>query len=79
MNEITKVLPKHISTFIDVMCGAFNVGINIVAERVIYNEYLPHTFELVKVLLQDDKKELLQRINNIIARYGLKKVRKNHI
>jgi len=76
IDEIVKILPKHISTFVDVMGGAFNVGVNIVAERVIYNEYLPHTFELIKFLLKDSKKELIDKISKIVANYSLKKTEK---
>lgn len=77
INEITKVLPRHISNFVDIMGGAFNVGANIVADKVVYNEFLPHTFELIEILLKDDKKELLKRIESIIKKFGLKKAEKD--
>ncbi|MDR1939686.1 MAG: DNA adenine methylase, partial [Clostridiales bacterium] len=34
IDEIIKVLPRHISNFVDIMGGAFNVGSNIVADKV---------------------------------------------
>ena len=37
--QIEKYLPGYIDSFVDVMGGAFNVGINIIANEVIYNEY----------------------------------------
>jgi adenine-specific DNA-methyltransferase len=77
IDEIIKVLPRHISSFVDIMGGAFNVGANIVAEKIIYNEYLPHTFNLIKFLLEDDKKTLLTKIDGIIKEYGLKKTEKD--
>jgi adenine-specific DNA-methyltransferase len=76
MNDITKVMPKHISTFVDIMGGAFNVGANVIAENIVYNEFLPHTFELIKILLKDNKQELMNKITKIVAEYELKKTEK---
>lgn len=75
--ELLKVMPKHISSFVDVMGGAFNVGVNVVADRIIYNEILPHTYQLIKMLLNYDKKIIIQTIENIIKEYGLQKCDKD--
>ncbi len=72
-DEICKVMPKHISTFVDAMGGAFNVGINIVADKVIYNEFLPHTYNLIQILLNDNKQEIIQKVENIIKEFNLQK------
>lgn len=75
-NEILRVCPKHISTFVDAMGGAFNVGVNIVAQDIIYNEFLPHTYYIIKMLLEKDKDEILRKVNEIIQLYGLQKAEK---
>lgn len=75
-NEILKVMPKHISTFLDIMGGAFNVGANVVAEQVIYNEFLPHTFNIIKLLLNTDKQIIINDVENIIEKFNLKKADK---
>lgn len=72
-NEILNVCPKHISTFVDIMGGAFNVGVNIIAQNVIYNEFLPHTFNIVKMLLEEPKDDILCKVKSIIQDYGLQK------
>lgn len=72
-DEICKVMPKHISTFIDAMGGAFNVGANIIADKVIYNEFLPHTFNIIKILLNDNKQDLIKKVENIIKEFNLLK------
>lgn len=72
-DEICKVMPKHISTFIDAMGGAFNVGANIVADKVIYNEFLPHTYNIIKILLNENKQDLIQKVENIIKEFNLQK------
>jgi adenine-specific DNA-methyltransferase len=76
IDEIIKALPKHISTFVDIMGGAFNVGSNIVAQKVVYNEFLPHSFEIIKFLLKDNKPELIKKISKIVEDYSLKKTEK---
>lgn len=78
LNEITKVLPKHISTFIDIMGGAFNVGLNVVAEKVIYNEFLPHTFNIIKTLLNEDSRYIINKVETIINNFKLEKSNKEN-
>lgn len=75
-NEILRVCPKHISTFVDIMGGAFNVGVNIVAKNVIYNELLPHTYNIIKMLLEENKNDILSKVNEIIHFYNLQKADK---
>ena len=58
------------------MGGAFNVGVNIVAQDIIYNEFLPHTYYIIKMLLEKDKDEILRKVNEIIQLYGLQKAEK---
>lgn len=36
--QILPLFPKNIDTFIDLFGGGFNVGINVPAKEVIYNE-----------------------------------------
>lgn len=72
-NEITKVLPKHISTFIDIMGGAFNVGVNIVADKVIYNEFLPHTFNIISTLLKENNEIIIKKVESIVKEFKLEK------
>ncbi|HEV7702462.1 MAG TPA: DNA adenine methylase [Candidatus Paceibacterota bacterium] len=73
MNQIHKYLPEHITTFVDVMGGAFNVGVNIIADEVIYNEYNPFVYELIKKLLKSNSKETIKYIENKISIHSLKK------
>lgn len=75
-DEILKVMPKHISSFVDIMGGAFNVGVNMVADRVIYNEYLPHTFDIINLLLNTDKQTIIANVEKIIEEFDLKKADK---
>ncbi len=74
---INKELPKHVGTFVDVMGGAFNVGVNIVAtEKVIYNEINPHIYGIVSWLLENEKAIEVDLVKAIIKNYGLTKAGK---
>lgn len=73
MPQIHKYLPGHISTFVDAMGGAFNVGINVVAEKVIYNEYNPFVYELVYTLLNINSKKIIEHVEMQIKNYKLQK------
>ena len=74
--EIQRVFPKHISAFVDMMGGAFNVGVNVVAQTVVYNEFLPHTFHIVKMLLQENKDDIINKVQAIVRQFGLQKADK---
>lgn len=71
---ILRELPHNIATFVDVMGGAFNVGANVAATgKVIYNELNPYVYEIIKWLLETDKEQLVDAIEDTIQRFGLEK------
>lgn len=69
--------PKRITTFVDAMGGAFNVGANISAEEVIYNEYNPRVFEIIKYLLETDRSAVVNEICMIRDKFSLSKAQKD--
>ena len=72
-SEIQKVFPKHISKFIDSMGGAFNVGINVVAEEVQYNELLPHSYNIIKLFFENDYETIINKVEEIIKTFNMQK------
>ena len=77
VNDIIKILPKHVDTFVDAMGGAFNVGANIVAmNNVVYNEYNQFVFDVVKMLINTPKDEMHQNVVDVVNKYGLTKANK---
>ena len=71
---IFKHLPKHISNFVDAMGGAFNVGANVFAcEKVFYNEYNPHVYGLIKMLIENSPEVTIKKCKYIIEEFHLKK------
>ena len=50
VSEIKTHLPKNIKTFVDAFGGGFNVGININADNVIYNDINNQVCSIIKLL-----------------------------
>src|SRR5699024_2631368 len=61
-------------TFVDAMGGAFNVGANISAKNnVIYNEYNPYIYEVMKMIITKDKEELITDVSQVVEEFKLEK------
>jgi adenine-specific DNA-methyltransferase len=77
LDSIINILPKHIDIFIDAMGGAFNVGANIIATKeVVYQEYLPHIFDLINYLLDKNKKQIINVVKHRIDELEMNKSNK---
>ncbi len=75
--QILKQLPSNVGTFVDVMGGAFNVGANVLAlDKVVYNELNPFVYEIIKWLLESDKSQIINEVEQIINDYKLEKADK---
>lgn len=71
MEQITPYLPAHISTFADMFGGAFNVGLNVVADNYIYNEKSPFTYGIINMISNSNADELIKKIKKDIKKYKL--------
>ncbi|MBR6629938.1 MAG: DNA adenine methylase [Bacteroidaceae bacterium] len=60
----------HFETFIDVFGGGFNVGINISAERIIYNDINPFVVQLIESF-KIDTYSYLNYVAKLIRQYNL--------
>lgn len=68
---IKEHLPQEsLHTFIDAFGGGFNVGINISAERIIYNDINPFIEGLIQSFCLDTY-EYLTYVSKLIQKYGL--------
>lgn len=71
VDVIKQHLPKQTCTqFIDAFGGGFNVGINIDAKRMIYNDINPYVMGLISSFREDTYNYLLY-INRLIAKFNL--------
>lgn len=72
VDQIIDELPESFDTFVDAMGGAFNVGINVRnSKKIVYNEYNPFVFEIVDMLLREDKDKIISNVKRIIKKFNL--------
>lgn len=77
-----KLLPQIIKnfhksdTFVDVFGGGFNVGININANKVIYNDIVSPLADLMKAIRDNSKEDILEYIDSTIDTFKLSKTNK---
>lgn len=76
LNEIIPLFPDNINTFVDLFGGGFNVGINVSAENIIYNDSQKQVVGLLRYLQMNDIKDLLNKIDKYIEEYNLTKENK---
>lgn len=71
--DILRLQPENYDTFIDAFGGGFNVGINITAKKVIYNDLNYLVANLIRSFRECDTYDYLLYIKRIIKKFGLEK------
>lgn len=74
--QIIPKFPKNINTFVDVFGGGFNIGINIDANKVIYNDIISPIADLMKAFRDNSKEDILEYIDLTIDMFKLSKTNK---
>ena len=69
--QILPLFPNKIGTFIDLFGGGFNVGINVKANQVIYNDIEEHIVELLNYFKNNEGNVIIKQIDSLIDEYGL--------
>lgn len=64
-------LPGNINLFVDAFGGGFNVGINVSANCIAYNDINPYVVELIRSFQQRDAIEYFKALNKIIKEHNL--------
>ena len=75
--QILPHFPDSIDVFVDLFCGGCNVGINVNANKVIYNDIDEHLLYLYNTFKNLDKQSTFEWIHEIIDKYQLSDVSKN--
>lgn len=75
--QILPHFPENIDMFVDLFCGGCNVGINVEANKVIYNDLNEHLLYLYNTFKNLDKEAAFEWIYQIIDNYQLSLVIKN--
>ena len=71
--QIVPLFPEKINTFVDLFDGGFNVGVNIEAKKVIYNDKEEVVAELLRDLKELGSEKALEVLHRTIAKYELSK------
>lgn len=74
--QLLPLFPNNIHTFVDLFCGGCNVGINVKAQKHIYNDTNRYLLYLYNTLKNNDRDVTLETVYNIIEKYGLSLVSK---
>jgi len=77
LNQLLPHFPNKIDTFVDLFCGGCNVGVNINADHVIFNDNSPHLLYLYNTFKNLGKESVLTMINDVIGQYGLSRSTEN--
>ena len=76
IDQLFEYFPRNISTFIDLFGGGFNVGINIEAKKIIYNDQITPLVDLFKYLKNNPIEESISYIERTIEENKINKVDK---
>lgn len=71
--QIVPLFPTNIDTFVDLFCGGCNVGININASKVIYNDILGDLIGIFKTFKVLKTKTIISRIDALVEKYEFSK------
>lgn len=71
LGEILHLFPDDMNTFIDLFGGGFNVGVNVKAKHIIYNDICTQVVDLLKHFYEIDYKDIHEKILETITSYGL--------
>lgn len=76
LDEILPLFPDDIKTFFDLFGGGFNVGVNVEAEKIVYNDISEQVVKLLNYIKDGDIGDLLFEIDGYIEKYELSKKNK---
>lgn len=71
LQQILPLFPSNIGTFIDLFAGGCNVGANVNAKKVIYNDKMGELIDLYKEWKSNGVEKTIEYIEQIINEYGL--------
>jgi len=71
LNQILPLFPKQIDKFVDIFAGGCNVGINVNANKIIFNDNLTYLIDLFIELQKNDIDCVLLHIDNRIKQFAL--------
>jgi DNA adenine methylase len=73
--QLLPYFPPEINCFVDLFCGGCNVGINISANRYIYNDNCKPLINLYSVMQRLEAKVIIDKIESLIKKYDLSDIK----
>ena len=73
LNQIIPKFPKKINTFVDLFGGGFNVGINVDADIIVYNDVIEPLCELMNYFSITNTVDVVKQLEDNIAMNKLDK------
>ncbi len=73
LNQIIPRFPKKINTFVDLFGGGFNVGINVNANNLIYNDIIEPLCELINYFYDNTADDVISKLEKNIRENNLSK------
>lgn len=74
--QILPLFPKNINAFIDLFGGGFNVGINVPAKEVVYNDLNLPVVQILEYIHRNETDKILSEIDKTVEQYDLSKINK---
>jgi DNA adenine methylase len=71
LNQILPLFPKEIDNFIDLFAGGCNVGINVNANKIYFNDNLTYLIEMYQMFYKNDLDITILYIENRIKEFEL--------
>ena len=71
LDQILPLFPKEIDNFIDLFAGGCNVGINVNANKVYFNDNLTYLIEMYQTFQENDLDTTILHIENRIKEFQL--------
>lgn len=75
LDQLLPYFPADIDIFVDLFCGGCNVGMNVKAERVIYNDNSKQLIGLLKTFKRMRTDTIISGINKLIDEFGFSQTR----
>lgn len=75
--QILPLFPSQIDCFVDLFCGGCNVGVNVSANRYVYNDSCEPLINLYSVMQTMESEVFLSKVEKLIQKYDLSNVKLN--
>lgn len=75
LDQLLPYFPTDIDIFVDLFCGGCNVGMNVVAEKTVYNDKSKQLIGLLKAFKRMRTDTIIGGINKLIEEFGLSQTR----